>query len=236
MLRDAVTEDKIRHLPGWGKPIDLGDYFSTSEEYRQAMKILKDNRVLPQELQDLKQAEAALHRADMLRAEELESLKTMRWEIDAAAGCVVGVFASRDDAAAALGLSAWPEYFPDPSVISRAGPARIHHETAALGVRVKRYNARVNRLIHRYLDLLREARAATERYRNQSMVTRGLLAYSPTVRNIGIAECENEIRRSAPLLSPLAEDLTVHARAYVRAISTPRWRRFLPLVARLWPR
>jgi len=61
-LKEVGDEAVARRLPGFGKPIDLGAYFSSGAKFRAAHKLLADNAVLPRPLQFLKEAESAKRR------------------------------------------------------------------------------------------------------------------------------------------------------------------------------
>jgi hypothetical protein len=52
MLAEAIAADGNRDLPGKGKPLNLGSYFSDDPRQRVANKLLKDNDVMPPVLQD----------------------------------------------------------------------------------------------------------------------------------------------------------------------------------------
>ena len=57
MLEEALKEDNFAVLLSRGKPLDLKKYFASGPEHRVALNLLKDNQVLPQSLQERKEAE-----------------------------------------------------------------------------------------------------------------------------------------------------------------------------------
>ncbi len=56
-LKNTISEEDWARLPGKGKRLDLREYFQSGEEHRLANKILRDNQILPQHLQDRKEIE-----------------------------------------------------------------------------------------------------------------------------------------------------------------------------------
>ena len=74
LLRDAVAGDM--DLPGKGKVLDLSAYFQPDAEYRMAGKIMRDNNVLPPQLQERKDAEDHLAKAEThLRLADFDTLQ-----------------------------------------------------------------------------------------------------------------------------------------------------------------
>ena len=57
LLAQAIAGEDFATLPGKGQPLDLSAYFASGPEHRIAGKLLKDNAVLPQTLQDRRDAE-----------------------------------------------------------------------------------------------------------------------------------------------------------------------------------
>lgn len=88
LLATAVTPDAIRHLPGKGQPLDLDGYFRADPEQRMAGRLLRDNDVLPQPLQDRRDAEVARHRAEDALAWASEELTRRRHRIEQWGACV----------------------------------------------------------------------------------------------------------------------------------------------------
>jgi hypothetical protein len=63
ILKDAAAEIS-KDLPTKGRKLDLDTYFRSGGEHRVAHRLLKDNGVLPQHLQDRKEAEQGLQLAE----------------------------------------------------------------------------------------------------------------------------------------------------------------------------
>ena len=56
-ISKAMAEGEFDDLKGKGKPIDLSDYFSMPEDRRVGYKLLKDNKIIPEETQLLAEIE-----------------------------------------------------------------------------------------------------------------------------------------------------------------------------------
>lgn len=63
MLAEAAQDDVVQRLPGKGQPLDLHGYRHADPETRVANRLLRDNKVLPQPLQDRRDAETLEQRA-----------------------------------------------------------------------------------------------------------------------------------------------------------------------------
>jgi hypothetical protein len=57
ILAQVAADPEIKNLPGNGKKIDLHGYFTSDPSQRIANRLLSDNKVLPQPLQNRKEAE-----------------------------------------------------------------------------------------------------------------------------------------------------------------------------------
>ncbi len=62
LLAEAVAPEAIQHLPGKGQPLDLQGYFHADPEQRVASRLMRDNNILPQPLQDRREAEISRDR------------------------------------------------------------------------------------------------------------------------------------------------------------------------------
>jgi DnaJ homologue, subfamily C, member 28, conserved domain len=49
-IAEAIERDEFDDLPGRGKPLDLSAYFAAPPELRASLAVLKNARVLPQEM------------------------------------------------------------------------------------------------------------------------------------------------------------------------------------------
>ena len=81
LLAKAVSDEDMKRLPGRGKPVNLRGYASADPTTRVANKILGDNHVLPQPLQDRRDAEKTLAAAEALIADGTRRLEPLRTEI-----------------------------------------------------------------------------------------------------------------------------------------------------------
>jgi hypothetical protein len=57
IILEAMARGEFDHLPGKGKPLDLGPYFDTPEDVRLAYAMLKNAGYLPVEIELLKEIE-----------------------------------------------------------------------------------------------------------------------------------------------------------------------------------
>lgn len=54
-IQKAIAEGKFDNLEGKGKPINLDDYFATPEDIRVGYSVLKANKIVPEEIDRLKE-------------------------------------------------------------------------------------------------------------------------------------------------------------------------------------
>ena len=54
-IQKAISEGKFDNLEGKGKPINLDDYFATPEDIRVGYSVLKANKIVPEEVDRLKE-------------------------------------------------------------------------------------------------------------------------------------------------------------------------------------
>ena len=78
MLAQAIAGEDFATLPGKGQPLDLSAYFASGPEHRIAGKLLKDNAILPQTLQDRRDAEQLCIQASQTLATQKEYLSTLK--------------------------------------------------------------------------------------------------------------------------------------------------------------
>jgi hypothetical protein len=112
MLRDAVSGESYAQLPGKGKPLNLREFFSSDAEHRMAGKILRDNQVLPPQLQERKDAEFHLRDAETQLREATERILPLRGEIYRSAQQVPNAFPNSETVQKILGLDHLPNDFP----------------------------------------------------------------------------------------------------------------------------
>ena len=85
LLAQAIADEDFAALPGKGQPLDLSAYFASGPEHRIAGKLLKDNAVLPQTLQDRRDAEQLHTQASQTLATQKEYLSALKTKICAQA-------------------------------------------------------------------------------------------------------------------------------------------------------
>ena len=82
-IREAINNGEFDHLEGFGKPIDLSDYFSVPADDRVAFHILKNSGVVPEEIELRKSiyhlVEKIRHSADN---EEISALERRKLELE----------------------------------------------------------------------------------------------------------------------------------------------------------
>jgi hypothetical protein len=66
----AMARGEFDNLPGKGKPLDLDWYFSVPEDLRLGYSVLKNNSVIPQEAQLLKEVEDLKRQLDLCEGDE----------------------------------------------------------------------------------------------------------------------------------------------------------------------
>ena len=115
MLEEALKEDNFAVLPGRGKPLDLKKYFASGPEHRVALKLLKDNQVLPQSLQERKEAGQLTLAARAYIDRERENLAVLYSGIPQTATRITKVFPNRHSLLDLLSMDALPPYLPEPA-------------------------------------------------------------------------------------------------------------------------
>jgi hypothetical protein len=78
LLAEAARDDVVQRLPGKGQPLDLGGYLHADPETRVANKLLQDHHVIPQPLQDRREAEGLEQQASADAAAALSDLGPRR--------------------------------------------------------------------------------------------------------------------------------------------------------------
>ena len=83
LLAQAAQDDVVQKLPGKGRPLDLHGYRHADAETRIANKLLQDHHVIPQPLQDRRDAELLEQRAESDATAALADLAARRQAIEA---------------------------------------------------------------------------------------------------------------------------------------------------------
>ncbi len=221
MLRDAVSDDA--DLPGKGKPLDLKAYFQPDPEHRMAGKILRDNNVLPPQLQARKDAEVHLKDAETHLRCASEKIARLREEIHPLAQILIRTFSDPEEMRRALGLSALPENFCPSSETPPASAPDLRAVVANFDQLCKRYNARVNALTYRYLENLRRARENIEA--SKKHINRSLLPACAPLPKVDIEARRKALQARFPRLPELPHDWQSRLKTWQRSRQPSLWRR-----------
>ena len=224
IIKEALEREDLSQLPGWGKPIDLKDYFSSGPEHRAANKILQDNKVLPLPLQERKDAESLQEESSAYRAREEQFLAALQRDIDLAAQSVSAPFPDRRTLLEVFGLETWPAYLPEPANAPLPRRAELRHNAQTLLELVTRYNRRVEVVIAQYLDLLGRANTCIDRLNTQVFFSHHLPPQLQ-LRGLNLEREEEEVRAHFPPLTTLPQDLAQRLEAYCKAVCPSVWRR-----------
>jgi hypothetical protein len=224
LLAQAIAGEDFATLPGKGQPLDLSAYFASGPEHRIAGKLLKDNAVLPQTLQDRRDAEQLYTQASQTLATQKEYLSALKTKIRAQAPALCRFFPDRPTALAALGLSIWPEYFSEPEGAPLLARRTLLDNAKRLAELVAAYNRRIEVAIAEYLDSLRQANACVERLNQQVAFSRHLPA-GLQLKTSDLTEAETQVRATLSPLTPLPADLAQRLDHYYKAARPSLWRR-----------
>ena len=224
LLAQAIADEDFAALPGKGQPLDLSAYFASDPEYRIASKLLKDNKVLPQTLQDRRDAEQLRTQASQTLATQKEYLSALKTKICAQAPALCRFFPDRPTALAALGLPTWPDYFSAPENAPLPARRALLDGAKRLAELVVAYNRRIEVTIAEYLGSLRQANACVERLNQQVAFSRHVPA-GLQLKTSDLTEAEAQVRSALPPLTPLPADLVQRLNQYYKATRPSLWRR-----------
>ena len=150
MLEEDLKEDNLAVLPGWGKPLDLKKYFASGPEHRVAHKLLKDNQVLPQSLQERKEAGQLTLAARAYIDRERENLAVLYAGIPQTATRITKVFPNRHSLLDLLSMDALPPYLPEPAATLPPARQQLLRDARHLQQEITAYN-RCLGIVRRYL-------------------------------------------------------------------------------------
>ncbi|MXY82201.1 MAG: DUF1992 domain-containing protein [Gemmatimonadetes bacterium] len=224
LLAQAIASEDFATLPGKGQPLDLSAYFASGPEHRIAGKLLKDNAVLPQTLQDRRAAEQLRTQASQTLATQKEYLATLKTKICAQAPALCRFFPDRPTALDALGLPTWPEYFSEPEGALLPARRTLLDDARRLAELGAAYNRRIEVAIAEYLDSLRQANACVERLNQQVAFSRHLPA-GLQLKTSDLTKAEAQVRTALPPLTPLPADLVQRLAQYYKAAHPSLWQR-----------
>ena len=187
MLRDAVAGDM--DLPGKGKPLDLTAYFQPDAEHRMAGKILRDNDVLPPQLQERKDAEEHLAKAEAHLRRASEEIALLKKEIRLLGQTLLQTFSNSEDMRGALGLNASR---------TRFGPPCAHRKLRSPVQAVQRARERPDHALHG------RPASRTRKYRSERQTAVAQPLAFAAVRAPGPCGYRSAARRHPKAFCPLA--------------------------------
>lgn len=174
ILRDAAS-DLSGDLPTKEKKLDLDAYFRSGEEHRVAHQLLKDNGILPQHLQDRKDAEDARSAAEAGLEQSVTRLSETTRDLPALAAVVTGFVG--DVHAIDAAFPGMPTPLPPPP-----GSVSARDADDALDRLIDTVNAhnqvRLDALAS-YREGLERANAASDRYHKHVQATGQLVPVYP---------------------------------------------------------
>ena len=78
-IQEAISRGEFDHLEGFGKPVDMDDYFSVPAEDRIAFHILKNAGVVPEEIEIRKSIyQLSLEIKNAIDPDEINALERKR--------------------------------------------------------------------------------------------------------------------------------------------------------------
>ncbi len=225
MLKQAVEGEDLTKLPGYGKPVDLKGYSTSDPETRVASKLLGDNNVLPQPLQDRVDAENLRQEADEYLKGEAEHLREMKHRIEPAAAALTGPFPDRQAVLDILETKTWPSYLPEPTDAELPRRQSFKQTGKVLLEQTAGYNRRIEVVVSQYLERLQRFNDCVDRVSKQISLAPGLPA-GPSLRAADLVQEEETAR--AQLESPLTAlpaDIEQRLDRYYRSVSPSTWQR-----------
>ncbi len=207
-----------------GRPIDLSDYFSSGAENRIGNRLLKDNEVLPQPLQERKDAEELRRRAETYLQSETARLSCERERIGAAVQPVTAPFPDRATLLALLELDTWPHYLADPTGTPLPSLNLWLQQGVAAQQLITTYNRQIEIAQTQYLELLEKANACVARLNIQVAFSPHLAAQMQMPKD-NTAQRRQVIHSQLPPLLPLPRDLDQRLARYYRSLKPNFWQR-----------
>tara|TARA_Y100001960_G_scaffold277886_1_gene308979 strand:- start:216 stop:980 length:765 start_codon:yes stop_codon:yes gene_type:complete len=225
MLKQAVDNEDLTTLPGYGRPIDLKGYSTSDPETRVASKLLGDNQVLPQPLQDRIDAENLRRQADDYLTVEDEHLQEMRQRIQPLATAFTAPFPDQQTVLEVLQIESWPSCLPKPTDAELPRLKSFVKTGRMLVEHMSKYNRRVDIVVCQYLERLSGYNECVERVAGQIPLATGLPA-APTLRAADPAAEEQTARTRLGLpLAALPADIEQRLERYHRSVSPSIWQR-----------
>ena len=226
MLEEDLKEDNLAALPGWGKPLDLKKYFASGPEHRVAHKLLIDNQVLPQSLQERKEAEQLTLAARAYIDREREHLAVLYAGISQTAARVTQVFPDRRSLLDLLSMDALPPYLPEPAAALPPSPQQLLRDALHLQQKIPAYNRRLEIVISHYIHWLEQANNCISRLYTQVACSRNLSPHLP-LKPHDIEASKKHFHSTHPPLPLLPTDFLERLQNYYGGAHPSIWQRLL---------
>lgn len=231
-IKDAIDQEDLSQLPSWGKPIDLKGYFASGPEQRAANQLLKDNKVLPQPLQERKEAEILQQEAEIYLAREQQALVLLASQVAPIARSVTAPLPDRATLLEIIGLETCPSYLPEPVGAPLPKKTQFLNTAGFLVDMVARYNRRLEVIVSHYIDLLERSNACIDRLNIQVACSRHLLP-NLQLRSHNLERKAADLRSDLPPLPALPADLAKRLERYYKTAHPSVWRRLTQTLSAL---
>lgn len=231
MLKHALEQEDLSQLPGYGKPIDLTGYNTSNPETRVTDKLLNDNEVLPQPLQERREAEKLRQDADEYLDRQLVVLVESTRRIEPVADALIAPFPDRRTVLELLGLGDWPSYLPEPRGAELPRRQTFRRSGAVLLELVSRHNRHIEAIVSQYLQRLRRFNDCVGRLNTQVSLSPQL----PQLPNLRAADPASEEAAARDRLTPMVKppaDIERRLDAYHREADPPLWQRLIRALRR----
>lgn len=230
LLADAIAREDLSALPESGRPIDLSDYFASGPEHRMAGKLLRDNQVLPQALQERRDAEQHQAQATHYIGEQTARLASLRAQVPDHTQALSAPFSSRAALLDALGWQQWPNGLAEPTGAHIPSLRVWLCQVENVNEYLLAYNRQIETCIQHYRTLLEKADVCIERLNKQALFSRQLTP-SPQRSRIDITAHVQRARRDLPPLQALPSDWRLRLTEYYQTAHPSVLRR----LRALWP-
>ena len=225
LLAEATQDDVMQRLSGKGRPIDLGGYMHADTGTRVANKLLKDNDVIPQQLQDRREAEMLQQQAETDTAAARQDLHPRRCQVEELQKRLRACWPVSVAPAEVFSGGDVPTWMTDPDAKSDNG-GDWQELAAQLATSSAVHNRRRAVARRKVEESLTEVARLTRRLNEQVSLSRSIF---PGIQMTPV-RVEAHLERfdvDCPRVDNVPEDLARLLRQAVRAASPPLWRRLL---------
>lgn len=226
LLEKALKETDFAVLPDRGKPLDLKKYFASGPEYRIAHKLLKDNQVLPQSLQERKEAEQFTLAAGTYIDRERDNLAVLYSTIPQTAARVTKVFPDCRSLLDILSMDTLPAYLPEPAAAPPPSPQQLLRDALHLEQEIAAYNRHLEIVISHYIHLLEQANNRISRLYTQVACCRDLSPHLQ-LKPHDIETEKKDFHNTHPPLPPLPTDFPERLYNYYGGAHPSIWQRLV---------